>query len=164
MRLYHRRLRHHCVFVWALALLLAASVRGQSPRLALSGEWTERPGTAVPPAVDVFCGTHCRLELGDTSLKITRLDLTRKDQLLIKWDGSEVANKLETKTGIVELWSSAKWVDDRLIISTRIQRGALRSQSTVTITMDAGTLVVERQARGTAAPAVDRRQLYERKR
>jgi hypothetical protein len=118
----------------------------------------------VPPAVDVFCGTHCRLELGDTSLKITRLDLTRKDQLLIKWDGSEVANKLETKTGIVELWSSAKWVDDRLIISTRIQRGALRSQSTVTITMDAGTLVVERQARGTAAPAVDRRQLYERKR
>jgi hypothetical protein len=113
----------------------------------------------------VFCGRRCRIEQTSARLTIARLDIGSDVSVEIPLDGSERPNRLSIDGALVQLWSSATIKGNQLIVRTRVQRGEMRSQSSLIVTVDKDVMKVERQGRGTAAAAAtaSRVQTYQRR-
>lgn len=142
-------------FLGILALSVPASTKGEGDPARFVGAWVatteqEAPSPKFPARVDLICGPRCSIAVEGGRLVVTRPDAAPED--LTFWlDGRTSINAFEVAGVAVRFESTARVESEALVIAGRAVRGDLKNVQTLTLTVEADQLVVERLGQGRAS-------------
>jgi len=123
--------------------------------------WTDGyrwyPGTIMVPAEPI------PLTIVQDERTLTVTTVTPASKIVYNLDGSASRNWITMEKVTVELSSTVKWTNNKLVITTTITRDGERRDSTATWSLDAaGSLVIESTSGGRTEPPVTTKMTYKK--
>ena len=131
-----------------LTMCLAAGVLAQTTP-NFSGTWTLVPDPNAPQVAGGrgrgggMLGTTATIGQDAKTLTITRTTAAGEIKSTYNLDGSDSTNTMTFGENSMQFVSKAKWAAGKLVITTTSNFGGNAFETTMTLSLDAGNLVVE---------------------